>query len=50
MVYGYLQKKYKIVSWKKKGLEDVKDLLVSYSIIFVIDVSTICWFNIYDIC
>ena len=30
--------KYKIVSWKKKGLEDLKDLLVSFSIVFVIDV------------
>ena len=30
--------KYKIVSWKKKGLEDLKDLLVSFSIVFLIDV------------
>ena len=30
--------KYKIVSWKKKGLEDLKDLLVSFNIVFVIDV------------
>ena len=30
--------KYKIVSWKKKGFEDLKDLLVFFSIVFVIDV------------
>ena len=30
--------KYKIVSWKKKGLEDLIDLLVSFSFVFVIDV------------
>ena len=30
--------KYKIVSWMKKGLEDLIDLLVSFSIVFVIDI------------
>ena len=30
--------KYKIVSWMKKGLEDLIDLLVSFSFVFVIDV------------
>ena len=30
--------KYKIMSWMKKGLEDLIDLLVSFSFIFVIDV------------
>ena len=30
--------KYKIVSWKKKELEDLIDLFVSFSIVFVIDV------------
>ena len=30
--------KYKIVSWKKKGLEDLIDLLVSFNFVFVIDV------------
>ena len=30
--------KYKIVSCKKKGLEDLIDLLVSFSIVFVIDI------------
>ena len=30
--------KYKIVSWMKKRLEDLIDLLVSFSFVFVIDV------------
>ena len=30
--------KYKIVSWMKKGLEDLIVLLVSFSFVFVIDV------------
>ena len=31
-------KKYKIVSWMKKELEDLIDLLVSFSFVFVIDI------------
>ena len=30
--------KYKIVSWMKKELEDLIDLLVSFNFVFVIDV------------
>ena len=30
--------KYKIVSWMKKGLEDLIDFLVYFSFVFVIDV------------
>ena len=31
-------KKYKIVSWRKKGFEDLIDLLVYFIFVFVIDV------------
>ena len=30
--------KYKIMSWMKKGLEDLIDLLVSFSFVFIINV------------
>ena len=38
MFHWLPSEKYKIVSWKKKGLEDLIDLFVSFSIVFVIDV------------
>jgi hypothetical protein len=33
---------YKIVSWKKKEFEDLKDLLVSFKLYFVIDEVSSC--------
>ena len=34
---------YKTVSWMKKGLEDLIDLLVYFSFVFVIDVIVYFW-------
>ena len=38
VVLRLLSEKYKIVSWMKKELEDLIDLLVSFSFVFVIDI------------
>jgi hypothetical protein len=35
-IFGCLQKKYKIVTWKKKEFKDLEDLLVSFRLYFVI--------------
>jgi hypothetical protein len=35
-------KKYKIMSWKKKEFEDLKDLLVSFRLYFVIAEDNLC--------
>jgi hypothetical protein len=39
--------KYKIVSWKKKEFEDVKDLLVSFRLYFVIGKDSSCISTMY---
>jgi hypothetical protein len=41
--------KYKIASWKKKGFEDLDDLLVSFRLFFVIDEDGSCIFIMYDL-
>jgi hypothetical protein len=38
---------YKIVSWKKKEYEDLKDLLVSFRRYFVIDEDSLCISTMY---
>jgi hypothetical protein len=39
--------KYRIVSWKKKEFEDLKDLLVSFGLYFVIVEVSLCISTIY---
>jgi hypothetical protein len=39
--------KYKIVSWKKKEFEDLKDLLVSFRLYFVIVKDSSCISTVY---
>jgi hypothetical protein len=39
--------KYKIVSWKKKEFEDLKDLLVSFRLYFVIIKDSSCISTVY---
>jgi hypothetical protein len=39
---GLSSEKYKIVSWKKKEFEDLKDLLVSFRLYFVIVKDSSC--------
>jgi hypothetical protein len=39
---GLPLEKYKIVSWKKKEFEDLKDLLVSFRLYFVIVKNSSC--------
>jgi hypothetical protein len=41
--------KYKIMSWKKKAFEDLKDLLVSFRIYFVIIKNNSCISTVYTI-
>jgi hypothetical protein len=38
---------YKIISWKKKEYEDLKDLLVSFRCYFVIDEDSLCISTMY---
>jgi hypothetical protein len=38
---------YKIVSWKKKEYEDLKDLLISFRRYFVIDEDSLCISTMY---
>jgi hypothetical protein len=48
--FGFLQLSleiYKIVSWKKKEYEDLKDLLVSFRCYFIIDEDSLCISTIY---
>jgi hypothetical protein len=40
-------KKYKIVSWKKKEFEDLKNLLVSFRLYFVIARDSLCISTMY---
>jgi hypothetical protein len=40
-------KKYKIMSWKKKKFEDLKDLLVSFKLNFVIAGDSLCISTMY---
>jgi hypothetical protein len=40
-------KKYKILSWKKKEFEDLKDLLVSFSLYFIIVEVSLCIYTMY---
>jgi hypothetical protein len=42
-----LSEKYKIVSWKKKEFEDLKDLLVSFRFYFIIIKNSSCISTIY---
>jgi hypothetical protein len=44
---GLPSEKYKIVSWKKKEFEDLKDLLVSFRFYFVIVKDSSCNFTMY---
>jgi hypothetical protein len=39
--------KYKIVSWKKKEFEDLKDLLVSFGLYFVMVKVSLCISTMY---
>jgi hypothetical protein len=43
--FGFIRlpsEKYKIMSWKKKEFEDLKDLLVSFRLYFVIAEDNLC--------
>lgn len=44
---GLLSEKYKIVSWNKKEFEDLKDLLVSFRLYFVIIEVSSCMSTVY---
>jgi hypothetical protein len=45
---GLPSEKYKIILWKKK-FEDIKDLLASFRLYFVIGKGNLCIFIIYDL-
>jgi hypothetical protein len=51
--FGSIQlssEKYKIISWKKKEFEDLKDLVVSFRLYFVIVEDSLCTLiNIYGV-
>ena len=49
IVLGLPLEKYKIVSWKKKGLEDVEDLLISFSLYFVSTIVSSCMRYLYHV-
>jgi hypothetical protein len=44
---GLPSEKYKIMSWKKKEFEDLKDLLVSFRLYFVIGKNSSCISTMY---
>jgi hypothetical protein len=44
---GLPSEKYKIVSWKKKEFEDLKDLLVSFRLYFVVVKDSLCISTMY---
>jgi hypothetical protein len=45
--FGLPSEKYKIASWKKKEFEDLKDLLVSFRLYFVIVKDSSCKSTMY---
>jgi hypothetical protein len=51
--FGSIQlpsEKYKIMSWKKKEFEDLKDLVVSFRLYFVIARDSLCISTMYYLC
>jgi hypothetical protein len=47
---GLSSEKYKIISWKKKEFENLKDLLVSFRLYFIIVKDSSCISTMYFLC
>jgi hypothetical protein len=50
--FGFIRppsEKYKIMSWKKKELEDLEDLFVSFRLYFIIARDSLCISTMYSL-